>query len=347
MYEEYRQVSQRMGLELSPSDPGMMTFEIDLAGIVDGRKVSLHRFCGRGAYVRVTSPFARPLDLGLGVGPEGILSSIAELLGAHDIEVGDAGFDSWLMIRGDEPERVRALLGPEARRAIGDLRGFDVRLTDADVSVQFGVAFGGHAESVPLLEHLLRQVGLVAGVIDAQVTRVPPSTSLRPHYDAWMAFAGPHGMAVRATPLALEGRAGRSFVAARAIRQSAGVFGLELSVGAEQSLDAGLWVRPRRTALDAIREGTFGDKTIPTGDAAFDTKLEVRARTPEHVRALLDDGMRARLLELGALGDVFLDDRVLSLHAPAAAIEPASFPRVIDAMRAVVEARFESKTAYR
>lgn len=347
MYEEYRQVSQRMGLELSPADPGMMTFEIDVAGVVDGRKVSLHRLCGRGAYVKVTSPFARPLDLGLGVGPEGILSSIAELLGAHDIEVGDAELDSWLMIRGDEPERVRALLGPDAQRAISALRAFDLRITDADVSVQFGVAFGGHSESVPLLEHLLRQVGLVAGVIDAQVIRVPPSTSLRPHYDAWMAFAAPHGMAVRATPLALEGRVGRSFVAARAIRQSAGVFGLELSVGSEQSLEAGLWVRPRRTVVDALREGTLGASTLPTGDAAFDSKLEVRARTPEQARALLDDAMRARLLELGAIGDVFLDDRVLSLHAAASAIEPASFPRVIDAMRTVVEARFGSTTAYR
>lgn len=347
MYEEYRQVSQRMGLALSPSDPGMMTFEIDVSGIVDGRRVSLHRFCGRGAYVKVTSPFSSPLDLGLGVGPEGILSSIAELLGAQDIEVGDADFDSRLMIRGDEPERVRALLGPDARRAIGDLRAFDVRLTDADVSVQFGVAFGGHSESVSLLEHLLRQVGLVAGVIDAQASRVPPSTSLRPHYDAWMAFAGTNGMAVRATPLAMQGRVGRSSVAARAIRQSAGVFGLELSVGTEQSLEAGLWVRPRRTAIDALRAGTFGDETHPTGDVAFDTKLEVRARTAEHARGVLDEAMRARILELGTIGEVFLDDRVCSLHAPAAAIAPASFAQVIDAMRTIVEARFASTTAYR
>lgn len=347
MYEEYRQVARRMGLELSPSDPGMMTFQIFATGTVDGRKVQLFRQCGRGAYVKITSTFDMPYDLGLGVGPEGVLSSIAELLGAHDIELGDDAFDRAFMVRGDEPERVKALLGPDARNAIAGARASgDLRVTDADFSITFGVAFGGEHESIGVLEHYLRQAALVTRVVDAGAANVPPATALRPHYDAFMAFAGPHGMGVRASPLVLEGRVGRTFVTARASRRDAGSFGLSISVGAEQSLEAGLSVRPRRTGLSSL-VGAMSEEKTPTGDAAFDEKLDAHARTPEHLRAALDDAIRPRLVELAALGEVFFDDRVLSLQAAASAIAPGSFAAVVETMRAVVEARFSATKAYR
>src|SRR5688572_4861757 len=107
MYYVYRELAKELGLRLSPSEPGMMTFVFDLAGELDGHPVSLRRLCGSGARIDITSPIVPHLDLGFGFSRAGVVSKVSEWLGKRDIQVDDPEFDKAFTIRGDEPERVR------------------------------------------------------------------------------------------------------------------------------------------------------------------------------------------------------------------------------------------------
>jgi len=319
----------------------MMTFSFGVEGVLDGHPVQMTRFCGKGAHITTTSPFLPSLDLGLGLGRAGVLSTLTELLGAHEIEVGDPEFDATYAVRGDEPERVRALLTPAVRAELRTLRTNEIKLTDA----WFSSDLSASVESVPELERAVREAVRIARVIEAASGAVPPASVLRPHYDAWMAFARERPMRVSATPLWLEGRVGRTLVGARAARKSATEIVFELSVGVEQSFGVGLSVRPRRTAFQKVLE--MIDTPVPTGDEAFDAQFETRTPAPEQARHLLDASTRRGLLDLAPLGAVFFDDRGVALHASAASLEPSRFGAVIEAMRAIVEARFVSPAAYR
>jgi hypothetical protein len=233
MYDEYREVARKLGLRLAPEDPGLLTFSFVLEGDVEGHFVQLLRTCGNGASIRTTSPLRPAMDLGLSVRRAGLLSSIAELFGAHDIVLDDPDFDDAHAVRGDEPERVRALLQPALRARLLSLQISDIELTDAQFSSTLSVS----AENVVNIELALREAALVARTVEGALARVPPAAVLRGHHDAWMAFAREHDLQASATPLSMVGRLGRTFLGARVIRKAAADMNLEIMVRSEQPLE--------------------------------------------------------------------------------------------------------------
>lgn len=63
---------------------------------------------------------------GLALGPESLLASIGEFLGAQDIQVGEVGLDERFSIKGDDPEEVRAFLQrEEVVSALVELHNFE------------------------------------------------------------------------------------------------------------------------------------------------------------------------------------------------------------------------------
>lgn len=160
MYEIYKATAHELGLRMSPDDPGMMTFTIDLDGTVDGRPVHVRRVVGAGGFFVVESSWSPSLGAGLSVSSAGILDRIGELVGVHDVQVGDPAFDDAFRVRARDRERARQLLRPDVRAALGGLQG-DVTLDDEGVCVRVS----HHDESVELLTRLCRGVARLASIV--------------------------------------------------------------------------------------------------------------------------------------------------------------------------------------
>jgi hypothetical protein len=327
MYQPYRRLAAELGLRLS-TDPGMMTFSFDVSGELGGQPVKLTRTCGSGARVDITSPIPAHLDLGLGVTRVGVLSRVADWFGSHDIQLGDPHVDAGFDIRGDEPERVRALLSSEVRAAMTAITTADLEVTDAAVSTGHSVGVGGH-ESFEALAHELHSAARLAQGVGAAARQVPPAQPLRGHAEAWSAFARQRGLSGGTTPLWMQGKLARAWVAARGLRNEANDFSLELSARLDPPATIGVAVDPRDG------DGPlFGRKPEPTGDAAFDAAFVVtRSDRPD----LVDEEVRGRIVDLGQLGTVWLRGAEVTLRTPAR-LEPTRVAGILDDLIALLEA---------
>ena len=79
-------------------------------------------------------------SLGLTLAPAGMVSAIAAVFGAQDVEVGDPAFDKALVVKATEPERAKAVLlrsdwlrGELTARAVA---GIEFRIEAAEVLVE-------------------------------------------------------------------------------------------------------------------------------------------------------------------------------------------------------------------
>lgn len=327
MFPVYQALSRELGLRLYPAEPGMMTFAFDLSGELDGHPVRLHRICGRTARFDATSPIVPHLDLGLGITRVGVVSKVSEWFGKRDIQVDDPAFDKAFTIRGDEPDRVRALLRSEVRQAIGTIHTSDFELTDAECSAGESVKFGQN-ESVENLTYLLRNVVHVARVVGQAHVAVPRATALAAHHDAWSEYARGNQFQFGATPLWMQGKLGKTWVLARASRNRENDFSFELSAQLEQPLQLTLTIRPKQGLIESM----VGNQTHATGDQAFDATFDVtRPDRPE----LVDADLRRGLLALAQLGSVSLHGSHLRLSLPAT-LAPGRIPALLEELRAVV-----------
>lgn len=149
MYPIYHELAARLGLAMTPVDPGIMTFAIDLRGELEGRPVHIRRHVGRGGYALIRAPFRPPLGIGLEIVRASLLDRVGELVGLHDLEIGDPDFDRAFRVKAQAPERVQALLRADVRRALlalGDARLADDRVEsyvskdDESVELLAGIA---------------------------------------------------------------------------------------------------------------------------------------------------------------------------------------------------------------
>jgi hypothetical protein len=116
----WRLVAERFGLAL---EPGAWNRSPRLDGSVSGHPltVDIHkRRTGKHktAYTRFRVGVPR-LPAGAEIRAEGFLSGISRAFGVKDIEVGDASFDSQVLVKGRDPKALRAFLTPVRRRSIG------------------------------------------------------------------------------------------------------------------------------------------------------------------------------------------------------------------------------------
>lgn len=338
MYEAYKGVSARLGLALVPPDPSSATFSFTLSGRLDGRPVHVTRICGSGAVTLTKCPLATPLDLGLRLTRAGVIASVGELLGAVDVELGFSGFDDAFAIRGDEPERVRALLGREVRAALLDVDSSTLTVDDAEVAMHSRT----EGEDEASIERAMRSALAIATALDHAAKTVPPATALRSHHAALGALAERHAMRLTATPLSLTGDVGHVRVRVHCRRASAEERVLLLTVDTKESLGVELGVMARRSFVDHVLHASrFA--AVDTGDEAFAAVFEAQAKDPEGARRALGADVRQRLVDLARWGAVFLDDRNLSLQTEPGKLEPSALESVVESMRAIVEARYEER----
>ena len=310
MYEVYHRLAAAFGLEMS-CDPGMMTFSFDVTGKLDGQPVRVTRFCGSGARVEISSAQPAHLDLGLGVTRAGMLSRVAAWLGKEDIRIGEPAFDAAFTVRGDEPERVRALLSRDVRAELaavhGDVERLDV--TDEGVTFGHGVGLTGH-EDLESLSREIWQVVRVAKAVAGAATHLPAALPLRTHAEAWHEHASAARLQLSETPLAMWGRSGPTWQRARALRDNSGHFALELRAWLDvpASIDVVLASRPEAQPL-------FAPASMATGDADFDAAFVVTRAAPEGV---LDERLRRNLLDVAGPGvGIWFGGSDVTVLAPA------------------------------
>jgi hypothetical protein len=324
MYEAYRHLAHNLGLRLS-TDPGMMTFTFDVYGDVDGHPVRMQRICGGGARIDISVSLRPHLDLGLGITRTGVVSKVAEWLGKQDIQVGDAAFDAAFTLRGDEPDRVRALLSPDVRGVISSMSMSTYEITDGEVTCGHRC---GTVESSEELERDLREAVWIARAVGAAYMQVPPAAALRAHYDCLAQYAVERQLRIAATPLWLEGKIEGTSVFVRGERAGANTFFLHLAASLGQPFASPFSIEP---------------KPNPKSDT-FEEVFTVRS---DHA---LDDDLRTRLMGLHrAHAAPSIRGGDIALRVPST-IEPTQVPRLLESLTdllARVDRTLRGATAYR
>ena len=115
--EAWASVARRLNLVFQP---GQLFTRPRISGIHKGCSVLVTTF-SRGSgkhqttYTRYRVSYPHSLDLGLRLTRQGLLAGIGKFFGTQDIEVGDEGFDEAVVVKGRDPERVKAFLTPSRR----------------------------------------------------------------------------------------------------------------------------------------------------------------------------------------------------------------------------------------
>ena len=119
--EAWSSAASQLGLEF---DPGSLTRRKSLNGLINGNRVEVETFTRNSgsksshSVTRYRVRYPQQLASGLQIKPRGLLSNAAAFLGAQNIETGDAGFDSRVVVKGDFPSRVAGFLTPARRREV-------------------------------------------------------------------------------------------------------------------------------------------------------------------------------------------------------------------------------------
>ncbi len=112
---DWETLARSLGMTYAVTDK-MMPWAWDelrsMDGIVSGHPVHVAAMFGNAGHSQYTvvTIAMPPLQLALQIEPAGILSAVAHVFGAQDVEVGDAAFDEALVVRSTDPERATRLL---------------------------------------------------------------------------------------------------------------------------------------------------------------------------------------------------------------------------------------------
>lgn len=304
-----------------------------LEGVLDGQRVSIRQVHGEFTLVDFEAFFDPPADLQLLLAPEGVVSKVKALFGGRDIQVGDPEFDAAFQIRAHEPERARALFGPELRKMLMPWRaaGNTFRVDDHGIYLSLTAGTYYTPPAAELLVQNGRALAALARAFSAAFETLPPARALAPHVDAWRAFAEARALEFRPSPLRItgalprasyRGEGGVPFVA-RAV-PIGDDFGVELRVRIEPRPEFLLRVRP-------VHWYDFAERHhVGTGDAAFDRTFRVTSDAPDAALQLLNGDVRAALVALhGEQAGVSLEDGELAIRTEHM-IEPTAFPALVD-----------------
>lgn len=333
-YEQFQWAAENLGLHIDPSSSHRLSDRVTLDGELDGLRVEVEQWAGQFVHVDFTAHLAPQADLRLSIREAGVASKLGELLGRHDITVGDPGFDSAFVVKADEPARAAALLTPALRESLMQWKRSGAVFYITDECVKLFVLPGtmttlGAADLVANLQ----AVAALARALSDALRAVPPSEHLGPHIAAWRDYAARYGLGFSPSPLRAWGSLEGADFVARATAVHDHAWGVDLSMRFTQRLP--WFVRVRHARFFDFLERTGDAAHTATGDEAFDHALRVTTTDPARAQRLLDRAVRAALLDLQTHeGDVVLDRGGLSVRTRAMA-DPSTFGRVVDRVAAV------------
>lgn len=331
-YEGYRELAHAFGLTMRPWDVPLTANEVRLDGVVLGQRVSLRRWIGKHPRVTFRAPLLPALDLGLVIRRAGVVASVQELLGAVDVEVGDAAFDASFAVRADEPDRARALLGGALRAELGVVADDPIEVRDDEVVLDLPLdtwrnVFRSPDRDVAWLVERTRRVASIAAAIDQARAATPPATHLTPLVPALAAVAHRRGLTLAAdAPARVFGVIGGAEVWVATRRKARGASELEVAARIPTPVDVHLVVSTARTGVGTWLLGA----DVAVGDAAFDAAFDVRTDDRERLLALLDPPARAALVELGRGRRLELDRWGIRVVSEATEVDPTTLPLLVE-----------------
>jgi hypothetical protein len=350
-----KHVSQQLHLRMEPDEQARWTTTALLSGVVDGTYVEIEQWQADFVHVYVRAHLTPPADLGLTVEPAGVGAKIGELLGKHDVHVGDEAFDDAFLVHASDEERAKQLFTPEVKATLMDWKkaGVDFVVTDESVFLTLPMVplWGTGALTTrdviapeDLLANLRATVAL-AKTLDGALRALPPSSLLARQAGAFRAYAAAHGLAFSASPLEVHGHMGgaRFFVHPRV--GSAQVTAA-VSLRFDVPLPATIRVRPR-SQLDLFERLKSLGKSSVTGDTAFDAVFHVLVADASPAAAWLTEPVRHAMVALQeGFADVELDRRGITL-ATRGPTEPAAFAGLLDRACQLERSLREAVTAAR
>jgi hypothetical protein len=312
-----------------------------LDGSVDGSPVHvscwsdyMHGVQG-GLHIGFAVGLNPPLDMRLSVARASLADKIGDLVGKHDIRVGDAPFDDAFTIRADEPARASALLTPWLRQRLAPWRNIGgFCLNDNGVHAHIVSNVGARVTAEDVVRDVRALVAL-AKAVDEAARAVPPSARLVEHVNAWRAYAAANSFAFAPSPLRIGGEIGASeFVARAAPVPDESTYGVDLRLRFQERLPFALHVRPAQFL--EVFDRVTGESFVKTGHAYFDDALRVSSNDAAAATAFLNEHVRTALLDLHrAEGHVTLDSEGLAVRTRRM-IPPDEFARMIERIDAIV-----------
>gem|GEM_PF-6044477 len=160
--EAWQVAAKQLGMSFTP---GSMTRPKLIQGEMYENRVVLDTFkrsSGKSStiHTRYRVYFPEPLGFGLHVKQQGLMAGVATFFGAQDIEVGDAQFDSQVIVKGNDPGGVAQFLTPSRRlrilRLFEDFPGCEIK----DQSIEWSQQ--GNTKQTALLVGTVRRLSFAA-----------------------------------------------------------------------------------------------------------------------------------------------------------------------------------------
>jgi hypothetical protein len=161
VWKQLKVIGDRLGLRITPEEDGIPS-EGNLDGVLDGVTVRVEHPSAM-PYLRVWA-YRAAGRVQLSLRSAMAVDKLAGIFGRHDLEVGDPEFDGAFVIKSDDPERARALLGPALRARL--LPWKDAYLHVETESVHTTMDRGDWWGKPEAIEAMLRALVALARVVD-------------------------------------------------------------------------------------------------------------------------------------------------------------------------------------
>jgi hypothetical protein len=271
----------------------------------------------------------RPLGLGLQVRRRGLSERVFRRGRAPGVELGDEALDRRVEVLGDDPARVRALVGDrEVKAALADLMGRfpDLVVTDYSVRVHLDRPLTTERALQGLVDGLIRlSAALEAG---RQAVAVPERLEVVARDWAPLAV---DGLVLEPWLPALVGVLDGRRLVVTAWRADEG-YQADLRLYFRPHRDLGLRIRPQ---VEPDGYWSVG-QDIQLDDDAVDRNFVIKGWDPGRVRDLLGPEARQALLAAAKCGHIQVDDQ--RLHLRDLSLDPGQVRAAILASVALADA---------
>ncbi len=125
--ETFRLVAEKLGGTITPGTIWRLpTVQFEAFGF--SAHIEFYSTGGKHPtyYTRQIFRFPASPPFGLHIYPEGFLATMGKYFGAQDIQINDSVFDAKFMIKGSDPELVRAMLDQPTRDTLFQLRALNM-----------------------------------------------------------------------------------------------------------------------------------------------------------------------------------------------------------------------------
>lgn len=324
----YRQVARNLGLNID-------TRGVSVKGHLGDRRLWVGEvLVGHGPDRQLSIwgvvDMERPLSLGLQVRYRALSERLFRRGKGTGVELGDEALDRLVEVHGDDPQRVRALMGN--REVKGALRALmarwpDVVITDYSVRVHLKRALSSERTLQDLVDGMLR----LAAALEMARREVPVPLRLVDAVAAWGELSESLGLELEEWLPAMVGELGSRRVVLTTWRAEQG-YQADLRLYFREHREVGLRVRPQLRPDGYWSVG----QDIQFDDPDFDRAFVIKGWDPRRIRNLL--GPEARQALLGALqsGHVQIDDK--RLHLRDLPLEPEALGVAVDRALRIADA---------